>query len=132
MDPAGPLFYLKNEDERISKVDADYVQAIHTTTLLGLIFSVGDSDFYPNGALPQGGCGLDLGESCSHGRSYVYFAESINNDSFIARKCDNFFEYTFNLCDSNPTARMGGVTPDYSAEGEYFLFTNSEAPYAQG
>ena len=132
MDPAGPLFYLRDEGHRISKGDADYVEAIHTTTLLGLIYQVGDSDFYPNGALPQGGCGLDLGESCSHGRSYEYYAESINDDRFIARQCDNYVEYQLNLCDSNSTARMGGVTPDYSAEGKYYLFTNPETPYAEG
>lgn len=131
LDAARPNFDLAGTKGRVSKVDADYVEGIHTTNLIGVNYDVGDSDFYANDGILQPGCGIDLGQGCSHLRSFKYYAESINHKDFLALKCDNFLEYTLGLCNSNMKAYMGGVTPDLSVQGRYFFVTNSQAPYGE-
>lgn len=62
-DPAGPGFY-KNEVlrtpeifPRLSPSDAEFVDVIHTDTLLaGAPYNTGTIDFYPNGGFNQPGC----------------------------------------------------------------------------
>lgn len=60
LDPAGPFWNGKSEDERLSADDADYVDAIHTDgNLLGYGERLGDADYFPNGGVSsQPGCGL--------------------------------------------------------------------------
>lgn len=41
---------------RLDSGDAQYVQAIHTSTVLGTYTSAGHADFYPNGGRQQKGC----------------------------------------------------------------------------
>nr|XP_003700221.1 PREDICTED: phospholipase A1-like [Megachile rotundata] len=128
LDPAGPNFYLEGKGTRLSKDDATYVQVIHTSILYGLFDPLGHADFYVHGGRNQPGC--ELRGYCSHFRAYEVFAESVNTKGFIARKCENYMFYMVGLCDSNQSVYMGGVTPDYNAQGIYYLDTNSKPPFA--
>lgn len=58
LDAALPLFALVDEDDRLSKDDADLVVAVHTDGgVAGFLDPVGNIDFYPNGGTPpQPGC----------------------------------------------------------------------------
>ena len=58
LDPAGPEFYTGIFARKITKDDADYVDAIHTNAgQLGMWKNVGKADFYVNGGTgPQPGC----------------------------------------------------------------------------
>lgn len=55
LDPAGPLFSVRNPEGRLDASDATYVEVIHTNgpTLLiagaGIGAPIGDADFWPNG-----------------------------------------------------------------------------------
>ncbi|XP_012259852.2 pancreatic triacylglycerol lipase [Athalia rosae] len=118
LDPARPNFDHVGDDKRVSKSDAAYVEVIHTNAgLLGLKEKLGHSDFFPNGGKAQPGCGLDLAGSCSHGRSYEYFAESIRNPTGF-RAASNVY--------------MGGRTLNTRIKGSYTFNTNSKSPYARG
>lgn len=61
LDPAGPLFDVREPEERIAVGDAEYVECIHTNGgILGVGFGIGanicDADFFPNGGSTQPGC----------------------------------------------------------------------------
>lgn len=59
LDPAFPLFEKALSIERLSKMDAQFVDVIHTNAgklengRLGFPFSVGHADFWPNGGSSQ-------------------------------------------------------------------------------
>ncbi|KAJ8920202.1 hypothetical protein NQ315_011863 [Exocentrus adspersus] len=112
LDPAGPLFSIRNVNNRLDKRDARYVQVIHTCTkILGLNHSIGDADYYPNGGISQTGCAAleDLDGSCSHSMSYEYYAESIRQrNSFIATNCESYDKYEKGSCEHNMKSKMGG------------------------
>ncbi|XP_076392605.1 phospholipase A1-like isoform X1 [Megachile rotundata] len=129
LDPAGPGFHFRGPDSRLSKEDANYVLVIHTSDIYGMDQSIGHADFYVNGGVHQNGCNVPL--LCDHIRSYEYFAESVNSNGFVARKCDSFANYELGLCNLAEKAHMGGVTPDFNVEGSYYLTTNSKPPFAK-
>ncbi|XP_076288999.1 phospholipase A1-like [Lasioglossum baleicum] len=130
LDPAFPNFALSKPGERVARGDADYVQVIHTNAgVLGYERAIGDVDFYPNNGNSQAGC---RSNTCSHLRSFRYFAESINSDKFVAVACENYSKFKKGACKSNAKVAMGGVKPDYNVMGTYFLDTNKKYPYAQG
>lgn len=57
LDPAKPLFVFANDAKRLSKMDADFVDVIHTDVLQrGMLQPVGHADFYVNGGIEQPGC----------------------------------------------------------------------------
>lgn len=58
LDPAGPLFHITNDENRLSPNDATFVDVIHSDSgKAGIIRAVGHADFYPNGgSFPQPGC----------------------------------------------------------------------------
>lgn len=126
LDPAGPLYYLLNNHLSIS--DADFVDVIHTDMgFAGLALKIGTVNFFPNyGRRPQPGCSIELTSSCSHSRSYEYYAESIRNHEAFIGKC-----YSLNKCSGAEYVSMGYATPS-NATGNYFLITNSKSPYGQG
>lgn len=69
-------------------------------------------------------------EACSHGRSYVYFTESINSKTGLpARKCDSWNSYMNGNCANSQIVLMGEHV-DRTAEGLFFLRTRSDPPYA--
>ena len=69
-------------------------------------------------------------EACSHGRSYLYFTESINPKmGLVATKCQSWDQYTNKKCDNEHAVHMGEHV-DQSASGSYFLKTRPEPPFA--
>lgn len=58
LDPAGPLYRLTNEDDRLGRGDADLVVALHTDAgFNGYPDPLADIDFYANSGYPnQPGC----------------------------------------------------------------------------
>ncbi|XP_019880326.2 pancreatic triacylglycerol lipase [Aethina tumida] len=133
LDPASPLFTMGNTDNRLDTTDASFVHIIHTNGgLLGFSAAIGHVDYYPNGGSSQPGCGIDLAGTCAHSRSYMYFAESIRNNKFVARNCDSFKNYSNGKCSSNVKSVMGGFKVDKSVDGEFYLETNSVEPFGEG
>ncbi|XP_077295420.1 pancreatic lipase-related protein 2-like [Arctopsyche grandis] len=128
-DPAMPLW--GSGTQRIRPGDANYVEIIHTNAgNLGLEEPVGDNDFYPNGGKSQPGCGsLDVG--CSHGRSYQFFAYSLNNQGFMANQCRSVAEINNNNCANLSKLHMGGASAK-SKVGLFRLETNSNPPFYKG
>ncbi|XP_043503300.1 pancreatic triacylglycerol lipase-like [Polistes fuscatus] len=127
LDPVGRGYSDADENTRIDKSHAEYVQIIHTNSgKLGLDGNFGTADFIVNGGKSQPGCGyLDIFGTCAHAQSYEYYAESIlNADGFKGTRCN---ESTLCL-----TANMGGPTLDTSAVGVYEVTTASTPPYALG
>lgn len=121
--------WFKNKKSRLSSHDAKYVQAIHTSPIVGLDVQLGHSDFFVNGGLPQKGCLLP--QPCTHVRAFEYFAESINNKNFIGRSCKSYVNFELGKCKLKPTAYMGGADLDTRAKGRYYLETNSNPPFAR-
>ncbi|KAK9719586.1 Lipase [Popillia japonica] len=133
LDPAGPLFTLGNTENRVDPSDASFVQVIHTNGgLLGFGSAIGHADYYPNGGSSQPGCGLDLIGTCAHSRAYYYYSESIISSGFTSYNCDSLSNYNNGRCNDNTRSLMGQLYVDTSANGDYYLNTNSESPYSQG
>lgn len=156
MDPALPGFHLLTSDKtRLDSTDAAFVDIIHSCGgVLGYLQPLGSVDFYPNAgtAVQPGCCCLPevIGnivivtifqqilrriflytESCSHGRAYVYFSESIGSKvGFMAHKCDTWDQFMQGSCDQTKTVLMGEHV-EQTATGTYFLRTRSEPPYAK-
>ncbi|KAF7267019.1 hypothetical protein GWI33_019725 [Rhynchophorus ferrugineus] len=133
MDPAGPLFFKDKPEDRLNKDDAQYVEVIHTNAIfLGIDYSAGDVDFWPNGGYGQPGCNVDVFGACCHKRSYYYQIESLYDNQFYARKCDSLENYIAGKCANNTGALMGGIDFDNSITGDFYLETNSEEPFGLG
>jgi pancreatic triacylglycerol lipase len=79
LDPAGPLFSVRNAAGRLDASDANYVECIHTNgpTLVlvgaGIGAPIGHADFFPNGGTSQPGC---LTNTCSHGRAVDFYGKN--------------------------------------------------------
>ncbi|XP_077295421.1 pancreatic lipase-related protein 3-like [Arctopsyche grandis] len=128
-DPASPFF--GNGSQRIRPGDANYVEIIHTNAgNVGLEDPVGDNDFYPNGGETQPGCGI-FDVSCSHGRSYQYFAYSLDNQRFMANQCKTLTEIHENKCSNLSKLYMGGASVKPKV-GLFILETNGYPPYYKG
>lgn len=57
LDPARPGFISMDPSRRLDRTDAEFVDVIHTAGgTLGLLESIGDVDFYPNGGVNQPHC----------------------------------------------------------------------------
>ncbi|XP_058057008.1 lipase member H-like [Anopheles bellator] len=88
LDPAGPLFFTDQPEERVDRSDARYVEVIHTNTgMLGHREALGQADFYPNGGSVQPGCSTTR---CSHKRAVDYFRKSLESARplYVARRCE--------------------------------------------
>lgn len=66
LDPAGPLFFPSDTENRLTSSDADLVVALHTDGLVyGYYYQIGGIDFYANGGTsPQPGCFLQDLTTC--------------------------------------------------------------------
>lgn len=70
--------------------------------------------------------------ACSHSKSYMYFAESINPEyKFVAKKSKSWFHYMINSWEEGQDILMGDPCP-LTARGSYYLQTNAEPPFAVG
>lgn len=77
----------------------------------------------------QPGCSTDL---CDHVRVLPLYAESINSNRFVARRCSGWEQIDSRNCPvGQGTAVMGG---DYSKTltGVFFLSTADSSPFAEG
>lgn len=101
--------------------------------MLGHNANLGHADFFPNsGKAAQPGCDFrsDIVGGCSHGRSYRYFAESINTkNGFMAFECASWDDFNKKQCNGDPIP-MGEMTPK-NANGTYFLETLSGPQFAK-
>lgn len=130
-DPAGVGFWDKYPDERVNVGDAEFVEIIHTNSgYLGYQNPIGDVDVYVNNGSGQPGCGLDLTSSCAHGRSFKYFAETINSDKCVANRCQEYKEILKSRCSiSGDPILVGGDPINLKRDGHYQLLTGKNSPY---
>lgn len=55
------MFNDPNNKYRLRKGDAKFVQVIHTCSIYGFTYDIGDADYWPNGGYcSQPGCGKDI------------------------------------------------------------------------
>ncbi|XP_046392601.1 inactive pancreatic lipase-related protein 1-like isoform X2 [Ischnura elegans] len=102
LDPAGLGFTRMPSYVRLDRLDAEFVDIIHTDAEfvgLGLVEAVGDVDFFPNGGYHQKGCRWPMIRKwsailklrflfenllpCSHTRSQELFIESIKSSPYL-------------------------------------------------
>lgn len=112
LDPANPLFKHEDQHTRLDAADAEYVEIIHSNAgRLGFFEPIGTANFYPNGGRVQPGCAWDISGTCSHSRSYEFFAESLHsNVPFFSYECSSIEEISKGNCSVVDTdgALMGG------------------------
>ncbi|XP_061175612.1 uncharacterized protein LOC133184539 [Saccostrea echinata] len=150
MDPAEPDFEHLSAGIRLDPNDANFVDVIHTNGApfsklgYGLMQVSGHVDFFVNGGEKQTGCPNQIGGlfstiftfntsaigeaiACSHGRSHVYFTESILTDCpFTAYPCDNYENFTHGecmTCGARGCSELGYYADQYSARGKMYLMT---------
>lgn len=136
LDPALPGFKVPGVT-RLTRDAAKLVEVVHTDSgVFGFDESCGDIDIWPNGgSAVQPGCLGSLEEACSHTRSYVYFAESVENSlDFPAVKCSSWFNFRRGACPVNDTnvVYLGHSQPGQNKTGNYFMTTNRSSPYGSG
>lgn len=129
IDPATVCFASPSRP-KLTKNDAMYVDAIHTTILSFSHDNVGHADFYVNGdSGSQPGCSSI---SCSHTRSIIIFAETISNgEAFMASQCDSWPTFQSGGCRGRDVSLLGEDSP-ITSRGKYFLKTNSKSPFGLG
>ncbi|XP_069692084.1 pancreatic triacylglycerol lipase-like [Periplaneta americana] len=158
LDPAQPCFNADSPDIRLDPSDADFIDVIHTNGKvlekvgLGLPQPIGHVDFYPNGGAKQPGCSPrrrrillpilnhiknKIEKSiCSHGRSYMFFIESIK----AADKC-SFWGHRWDRktgdaqasiqapCNIGNCTEMGLESDIFPARGSFYVPTQAHMPY---
>ena len=137
LDPAGPLFSVRNAAGRIDAADGDYVECIHTngpTVVLvgaGIGAPICDADFFPNGGDSQPGC---LTNTCSHGRAVDFYVESLRNNAFFGLRCEQRDSISSRRCQQTPGGWMGNdiIVSNKRLSGSFYLETNRNSPFAQG
>ncbi|XP_016936683.3 inactive pancreatic lipase-related protein 1 [Drosophila suzukii] len=137
LDPAKPLYLVKDKAQKLDPTDAKFVDVVHTDVMmLGLLEAVGHVDFYLNMGVSQPNCGpINLMEThfCYHNRAADYYAESILNPSgFYGFFCPNFKSFATGACVPSKDFEVMGFEANSEARGRYFLDTNNMPPYAMG
>ena len=133
MDPAGPAFQKTTKAVRLDSSDAKFVDVIHTNGgdedqgFLGMSYSVGHADFYPNGGVHQPGC-WDINFICSHGEAPWMFVDSIRGHGCEFNTCDENASITDLSCRLNKNS-MGWNAHKPTIKHDYFGTTGKEAPY---
>lgn len=114
----------------------NYVEIMHTAGYsLGYGDRLGQADFYPNFGRSQPGCILDVTGSCAHLRAPMYFAESINSQSFVAERCESLAEIKKDRCTNQSPGEVYFMRPDslnHQLNGVFYLKTNSKSLFALG
>ncbi|CAG9790951.1 unnamed protein product [Diatraea saccharalis] len=128
LDPAGPLFNLNSN--KVRSDDAIYVEGIHTdgglSISLGIGYSIGDVDFFPNGGNNQPGCFTT--SICSHNRAWRVFAATVSYNHLEGRSCSNILQINLNTCRGD-RLRMGNGELYKSGSGRYRANTRRRYPY---
>ncbi|XP_055845715.1 pancreatic triacylglycerol lipase-like [Episyrphus balteatus] len=134
LDPAAPLFDYSNCDTRLCSTDAMFVDSIQTNgKLLGFLEPIGKAAYYPNGGKSQPGCLLDLAGSCSHSRSFKYYAEALLENNFLAIKCSDYEAAVAKDCKESyqGLSRMGSPGSIFN-EGAYYVPVNKKSLFGTG
>uniref|UniRef100_A0A182YQD6 Lipase domain-containing protein n=1 Tax=Anopheles stephensi TaxID=30069 RepID=A0A182YQD6_ANOST len=145
LDPALPLFSIRQPENRIGPQDAMYVEVIHTNGgLLGFLHPIGTADFYPNGGTHQPGCGLNVVGLCSHSRAWELFVESLlePEEKLLASRVDSLDEIQRDAGGARPLksnapygpsterVKMGGEPSSAGqARGLYSITTRDKSPF---
>jgi len=130
MDPAGPAFQKTTKAVRLDASDASFVDVIHTNGgeedegFLGMSFSIGHADFYPNGGVSQPGC-WDINFICSHGEAPWMFVDSIKGNNCEFNTCEEGSDVS---CRLNKNS-MGWKATKPTIKHDYFGTTGKQAPY---
>ncbi|XP_061739215.1 lipoprotein lipase [Nerophis ophidion] len=124
LDPAGPTFEHAEDQNTLSRDDAQFVDVLHTNTRgspgrsIGIQKAVGHIDIYPNGGTFQPGCdiqntlmgialegikglqNMDQLVKCSHERSIHLFIDSLLNtqQQSVAYRCSSKDAFNKGLC----------------------------------
>nr|ACH53599.1 lipoprotein lipase [Epinephelus coioides] len=124
LDPAGPTFEYADNQNTLSKDDAQFVDVLHTNTRgspdrsIGIQRPVGHIDIYPNGGTFQPGCdtqntllgialegikglqNMDQLVKCSHERSIHLFIDSLLNiqQQSLAYRCNSRETFSKGMC----------------------------------
>ncbi|KAE8294211.1 Lipoprotein lipase [Larimichthys crocea] len=124
LDPAGPTFEHADNQNTLSRDDAQFVDVLHTNTRgspdrsIGIQRAVGHIDIYPNGGTFQPGCdihntllgialegikglqNMDQLVKCSHERSIHLFIDSLLNiqQQSMAYRCNSKEAFNKGLC----------------------------------
>ncbi|XP_054266311.1 phospholipase A1-like [Macrosteles quadrilineatus] len=125
-DPALPLFFSGDENKGV----ADFRDTYHSNIgILGQSAAEADVDVYLNNGQFQPGCGCDL--ACSHMKSVLYFAESINSEMWgiycsawsklIDGKCDKHAEQDLRL--------LGDKVDQNEKYVSFITFGKEQSPY---
>ncbi|XP_028167635.1 pancreatic triacylglycerol lipase-like isoform X1 [Ostrinia furnacalis] len=141
LDPAFPAFYPDGVVmEHVNAKDAEFVDVIHTDAGgYGAPVRTGTVDFWPNGGKSiQPGCPrfapvpLSDDNLCSHWRSWRFYAESVRSpEAFPASPADSYHKFRDNPCPEQGMIYMG-YKCDTSANGNFYLTTNSASPFGKG
>ncbi|KAJ8666847.1 hypothetical protein QAD02_008509 [Eretmocerus hayati] len=158
LDPAQPCFHTNELALKLDKQDAPFVDVIHTNGRFlsklgfGLPEPMGHVDFFPNGGKQQPGCQttgftipiISIPTSalsravCHHGRSYVYFTESIlnavsNKCVFWAQPWDRSYRdikrILITTCKPGKCTEMGINSVKYNLRGTFFVLTAATGPF---
>lgn len=137
LDPALP--YFESLWNILDTQSATVVDVIHTNCgVIGQMLPIGTVDFYANGAITQPGCNNKYWYFCSHGRAYIYYAESIYHGTtmsgFYATTSSTLQQLSllgqFNTFSGNKILVGEYLDPD--TKGVYNFLTNDSPPYAKG
>ncbi|XP_017846769.1 pancreatic lipase-related protein 2-like [Drosophila busckii] len=125
-----PSTILIRPDRHLSAADAYYVESIQTHgNFLGCKEPIGKIAFYPNGGQIQPGC-RPWDFECSHGRSWIYYAEALTMRNFRAKKCCSLQHAMDHKCEENySNVRIGAETNANLASGIYYVPVSDKAPY---
>lgn len=131
LDPAKLLAKRRDVLVGLSRGDADFVDAIHTSSLsMGTPMRCGDVDFYPNGPTQGVPGAQNVIEAVM--RATRYFAESVRPGSernFPAVAANSLKQYKQN--DGFGKRTYMGIWADYDLQGDYILEVNEKSPFGK-
>ncbi|XP_065216918.1 phospholipase A1-like isoform X2 [Planococcus citri] len=147
LDPAS-LFSDDPLEAQLRKTDAEYVDVIHTNTILGSSELFGSVDFYLNNCKPwpvgiQPACNATMMQNiyykilyndCSHHIAIYYFIESITNPDclFVSSKTkERASRVITEDFDPKQDSVLGFDTFKYNTRGKLHIVTNKYAPYCR-
>ncbi|KAH8238514.1 hypothetical protein KR032_007961, partial [Drosophila birchii] len=131
LDPAKLLSKRPQTLVGLSRGDADFVDAIHTSTFaMGSPIRCGDVDFYPNGPSVAVPGSENVIEAVA--RATRYFAESVRPGSernFPAVPANSLKQYKEQ--DGFGKRAYMGLQTDFDLRGDYILEVNSQSPFGK-
>lgn len=138
LDPAGPLYDIKNPNDRLTSDSAKYTECVHTGFMfLGFKEPICQIDFYINSGERQPGCeNLNgfLESFCSHARVLYIFQEALKNQkAFFGYRCGSLEKAIRKDCHGKPGAYLNSKENETkNLSGIYHVTTNAMKPYSRG